>query len=113
MSRSYGMNVEIKGFDLEKEREVIDAANKLWSFDDWSVYRISSSALESYGEGSLSGGEDEHGFALRLAGAIWAANKAFCEVNVQATYLEACPYETYDLDQEDYEVWRKSPFPKT
>ena len=34
--------------------------------------------------------------------AIWRANGSFCEVVVNATYLEDLPYETYTLDESDY-----------
>jgi hypothetical protein len=35
--------------------------------------------------------------------AIWRANGGYCEVVVNATYLEDLPYEIHTLDQTDYE----------
>ncbi len=34
--------------------------------------------------------------------AIWKANGAYCEVSVDATYMESLPYETHSLDEDDY-----------
>ena len=34
--------------------------------------------------------------------AIWRANGGFCEVVVNATYLEELPYEIHALDEADY-----------
>jgi len=58
--------------------------------------------LSAYGEGLLGGGETEREFTERLSVAIWRANGAYCEVSVNATYLEELPSETYSLDEDDY-----------
>jgi hypothetical protein len=34
--------------------------------------------------------------------AIWRANGAYCDVTVDATYLESLPYETHCLSEADY-----------
>jgi hypothetical protein len=51
----------------------------------------------------LCGGESEEQFTERLSVAIWRANGEFCEVVVNATYLEELPYESHTLDQDDYD----------
>jgi len=47
-------------------------------------------------------GRSEEQFTERLSVAIWRANDGFCEVVVNATYLEELPYEIHSLDQTDY-----------
>ena len=44
----------------------------------------------------------EEQFTERLSVAIWRANDGFCEVVVNATYMEELPYEIHSLDQADY-----------
>jgi hypothetical protein len=44
----------------------------------------------------------EEEFTERLSVAIWRANGAYCEVTVNATYLENLPYETHCLNEADY-----------
>ena len=52
---------------------------------------------------SFAGGETEEEFTERLAVAIWRANGGYCEVIVNATFLENLPYEIHTLDEDDYE----------
>jgi hypothetical protein len=103
MSRSYNMLVKVNGFDPEKIDRIKDAAEDEWDFDDWNEYHhendISTSACA---DGYLAGGETEDEFGGRLAKAIWAANDAYCEVQVVATYLENIPCETYSFDEDDF-----------
>jgi hypothetical protein len=40
---------------------------------------------------------------MGMSVAIWRANGGFCEVVVNATYLEELPYEIHSLDQADYD----------
>ena len=54
-------------------------------------------------EASLCGGESEEQFTERLSLAVWKANGEFCEVTINATYLENLPYEIHSLDEDDYE----------
>jgi hypothetical protein len=109
MSRYYGMNVEIKGFDKKRVYAIKDAATEEWGFDDWSD--TPDKYLSSYMENSLGGGETEDDFVARLSQAIWKANGKYCEVVITATYLEDLPCEIHTPSEEDYEealaAWKK------
>ena len=102
MSRYYGMHVEIKGADSGRLQSVKKAASSEWPFADWEY---GDPILWSYAEGNLAGGETEHEFTDRLAGAIWKANRAYCEVVLDATYLEELPHETHVRTEENYSAW--------
>ena len=110
MSRSYGMYVEIDGVDPDKIEAVQEAAGDKWSeFNSnwWEDKRQSEGensriVLCAHGDGYLRGGVAEDEFAAALAEAVWKANGRYCEVLVNATYLEELPYETYVLDEDDY-----------
>ena len=100
MSRYYSMFVRITGPAPERIDAVKSAAEAEWSFEDWVLG--GEDVLTAAADGSLCGGETEEEFAQRLAKAVWAANGAFCEVEVHATYLEDLPCETHCFDQDDY-----------
>jgi hypothetical protein len=99
MSRSYEMTVEISGYRPEKANAVRDAAASLWGFNDWYDQ---DDALTASADGNLCGGESEEEFTERLSLAVWQANGAYCQVSVDATFLECLPRETYCLDEADY-----------
>ncbi len=99
MSRYYEMGVEITGHRPDKADAIRDAATNEWEFADWYDQ---DGKLTASAEGSLCGGETEEEFTERLSMAIWQANGAYCEVTVNATYLESLPYETHCLDEDDY-----------
>ena len=99
MSRYYEMGVEILGHDPEKENQIKKAAENEWPFADWWS---GEGHMRASAQDWLAGGESEEQFTERLSVAIWRANGAFCEVVVNATYLEELPYETHTLDEEDY-----------
>lgn len=100
MSRKYEMSVEIAGCPPHRIDAIKAAAGQEWPFDDWYE---DEGMLTASAEGSLCGGESEEEFTERLSLAIWKANGEFCEVTVNAYYLEELPYEVHCLDQEDYE----------
>ena len=100
MGRYYNMAVTIAGANSEQIEAVKQAAKAVWPFDEWFLDidgRLTASA-----DASLCGGETEEEFAQRLATAIWAANGDYCQVEVNATYLDQQPYETYCFDEDDY-----------
>jgi hypothetical protein len=100
MSRSYNMLVRVRDVTPERVDRVKQAANEEWDFDDWHEHENSiSSCIDGY----LCGGETEDEFVERLTKAIWTANGSFCEVEVNATYLDQMPYETHCLDEDDYD----------
>jgi len=98
MSRYYGMNVTISGHNPALAEAIQAAAGEEWPFD-WTE---SDEQLTAYAEDNLCGGESEELFTERLSVAVWRANGAFCDVTVDATYLESLPYETHRLDESDY-----------
>lgn len=101
MSRYYEMGVEISGHDPEKADQIKQAAENEWPFDNW--WSADEGDLRASAQDSLCGGESEEQFTERLSVAIWRANGDFCEVVVNATYLEDLPHETHSLDQDDYD----------
>ena len=100
MSRYYGMSVRITGADPGRVDAVKQAAEAQWPFEDWLLDR--EGVLTASAEDRLCGGETDEEFAQRLTQAIWAANGGFCHVEVNATYLEDLPCETYCFGQDDY-----------
>ena len=100
MSRYYEMDVEILGHAAEKEDQIKMAAAEEWPFGDW--WSTGEGDIHASAQSTLCGGESEEQFTERLSVAIWRANGAFCEVLVNATYLEDLPYESYALDEGDY-----------
>ena len=100
MSRYYSMSVSITGADANRVDAVKQAVKAEWEFDDWQEH---NGVLTALADGRLCGGETEDQFAERVAKAVWAANGAPCQINVTATYLEDLPYESYSLDESDYD----------
>jgi hypothetical protein len=99
MSRYYGMSVTISNHNPAQIEKIKATARKEWPFRDWYD---SDEGLTAYAESSLCGGVTEEEFTERLSLAVWRANGAYCEVTVDATYLESLPYETHCLDETDY-----------
>jgi hypothetical protein len=105
MSRCYEMSVEISGHDPTKVPHIQAAAGSQWPFDDWSLSSEKdqdTAAMHASAQHNLCGGESEEQFTERLSMAIWRANGRYCEVTVDATYLESLPYETHALSETDY-----------
>ncbi len=105
MSRDYGMEVEICGHKRNKMGAIFKAAKQEWRFkhrDEREEVGGMVMVLQ-YAEGSLCGGESEEEFTDRLALAIWKANGAYCEVTVDATYLNAPPVDFHVRDEEDFQ----------
>ena len=104
MSRRYEMGVEVCDYTIARERAITLAANEEWRFDgDWYARE---GVLSVLGEDSLCGGETEEEFVTRISRAIWGANGGFCRVTVHAAYLEEIPFETHELDEDDYTRWQ-------
>jgi hypothetical protein len=99
MSRYYEMSVTISCHTSALADAIRKAAGDEWPFEEWSD---SDEKLTAYAEDSLGGGETEEEFTERLSLAVWQANGAYCEVSVDATYLESLPYETHCLNEADY-----------
>jgi hypothetical protein len=99
MSRYYGMSVTICGHKPEAAEAIREAASDEWPFEEWHTF---DGKLTAYAESNLCGGETEAEFTERLAVPVWLANGAYCDVSVDATYLDELPYDTHSLDEDDY-----------
>jgi hypothetical protein len=105
MSRYYEMTVTVEGFDAKNASAVLDAMCEHWNFtrsDCWVADKGPRPKLGGTGRSNLCGGESEEEFAWRITRAIWIANEVYCHVEVLATYLEELPYNSYQLDEDEY-----------
>ena len=117
VSRSYEMCLKIKNYETGKAEAIQKVAEEFWPFEEegsgweeWESIRHSAAGekaidhyLSSSAQASLCGGESEEKFADKLALAIWQANGGnWCEVEVQATYLDNLPFETHVRDEAAY-----------
>jgi hypothetical protein len=100
MSRNYEMDIKISGYRPDRTAAIQEAIEQEWTitfaYDD-------ENTLTASGEDSLGGGESEEEFTERLSLAVWKANGEYCEVVVDATYLDDLPYQTHCLDEVDYD----------
>lgn len=99
MGRLYEMAIHISGFRKERIKNIQTQIQK-----EWNVKELQSgkSTVSFFGEINLSGGESEDEFARKVATLIWNINGAYCKVEVNATYLENLPSETYSFTTKDY-----------
>jgi hypothetical protein len=105
MSRYFEMTVFIDQYDVAKIEAIQKAATAQWPFEDWNFCSGSDDVvggMQSSAQSQLCGGEAEEEFVDRLAVAIWQANGRYCEVSVDAVYLESLPYESYLRGESDY-----------
>ena len=100
MSRAYSMFVKINDVAADRIEAVKEAAENVWPFCGWQLY---DGVLTASADGNLCGGETEGEFTHRLGQEIWAANEGFCPVEVAAVCLEYLPFDTYSLDENDYQ----------
>jgi len=102
MSRLYRMEVIVKKID--KMVEVESQLKKEWDFNSTSKL---NSTLYLLGEGWLCSGESEEEFANRIAQEAWVANDGFCEVEIEAMYLEDLPSEYHYRGINEYNEWKQ------
>ena len=105
MSRMYSMQIMVDNYNKEKEEDIQETVRESWNIDD--SWKEGENQITWFGEDNLSGGESEDEFSERVAKDIWEANDGFCEVNINATYLEDLPYESYGFDKDDYKKWKE------
>lgn len=106
MSLYYGMSITIENYDPKRAQHIKEAASAEWNWDDW--YEVDKKKLSAYGESNLAGGETEEEFAERVYVAVWKANGKYCDVTIEATYLEDLPTTGYYSNREDYRRLLKS-----
>ncbi len=101
MSMFFRLDVEINGHAEDRIDAIKNAANGEWEFDDWDEHQ---GTLIVSGYDYLGGGEEsKKKFAKFFTNAVWRANGKFCNVVIHATCLDYLPYETYSLDEGDFE----------
>jgi len=115
MSRNYSMNIEVRGFASRRCRRIVAVCCREWNFeaDDFSFlipHSPQQSNMTASADGQLCGGETESEFTDRLAAAVWAANGQYCEIMVQATYLDDLPHSTRTMQEDEYRAWRRRYF---
>ena len=99
MSRLYHMQVVVENYRTDRRRAIVSAAEAVWPFEAWDE---DAGHLITDGDGALAGGEDEEAFAQRLARAVWRANERYCEVSVDATYLDDFSCNSYGFSEREY-----------
>ena len=100
MSQTYGMDFTVADYKPERESAIIEAIRGEWYFDPTEHLEAYHGEISGYAEGSLSDTEED--FAKGVARAVWKANAGYCEVRVNATYLDNLPSETYSFDEDEY-----------
>jgi len=107
MSREYEMIVQVTAFESSRQKSIEKACCEEWPFEpeEFSVEKNGNNVpvLTARAADRLCGGETEEEFTDRLAIAIWKANQSYCEVEVQAFYLEDLPYEQHVREEDDYQ----------
>jgi len=104
MSRCYNMGVKIENLRPERIEAVKKTASEQWPFEDWFQH---DGELSAWGESTLCGGESEEEFSDRLAEAIWKAHGRYCQVTVEATYLEDLPCEEHVRNERHHRKWKR------
>ena len=107
MSREFEMLVRITGFESSRQKNIEKACCSEWPFEaeNFSTETGANDTriLTTRAMDSLYAGESEEEFTDRLAMAIWKANQGYCEVEVQALYLEELPYEQHVREEDNYQ----------
>jgi hypothetical protein len=98
MSRSYEIKVMVRGYRPQELGEICAALQSQWDFDP-SDFPLSEepppAELDACGVDNLCGGMSADEMADRLAHAVWAANGAYCQVEVWSTFLDMVPPEEW------------------
>jgi hypothetical protein len=109
MSRSYEMRVMVRGHKPERLGDICGALEAQWEFDpsDFPLDEMPPPAeLDVSGVDHLCGGMSADEMAERLAHAVWAANGAYCGVEVWSTFLDITPpSDVYTWNAGDYQEW--------
>ena len=105
MSRYYQMNVEVQGFNKDKENDITAILKVNWNYDSCSSYidEELGPVLSMTGDGYLTAGCTEEQYAEDTAKDVWEENGGYCFVVITATYLEDLPFEEYTFDDKAYE----------
>src|SRR3989337_1434316 len=99
----YDMHIQVPCQSLQEARKVFAVLQDEWPTEEETPKFFDSTLFQYGGEGRLCGGEGEDEFAERVALAVWKKLGRYTEVRVTATYLEDLPYESYCMDEADYQ----------
>lgn len=105
MSRAYTMDVEVQGYNLDKQADIVEALQSCWDFRPVYYYAPTFGSpiiLAATGDGNLTGGESEEEFAAKIAKAVWKVNGGYCCVTVGAACLAVLPYEEYVFEEAEF-----------
>jgi hypothetical protein len=92
------MLLTIKGL-TEKENSTVEMVlEPLWKWESLGDEECLTLGGISY----LCGGESEEHFFQRCCEAVWGELGKYVEVEIDATYMEELPYETYISDEDEY-----------
>lgn len=105
MSKTYEMIITIRNYNPDKKNELIEACRNDWEIKDENIWEEPDS-LTCYGRSFLTETEEE--FVDHISGEIWEANGGFCEVFVNATFLDDLPSEEHERGLQDYQKWLKT-----
>ena len=109
MSRSYEFKIMVRGFKRELIKEIGAALIDLWDFDPGDFPGEDEALpeqLDACGVDNLTGGTTDDEMAAQLAHAVWAANGAYCEVEVWSRFLDVVPPEdVHTWTEGDYQEW--------
>ncbi len=109
MSRCFKMRVTVRRYRPERMMDICGALLAQWDFDPSEFPDKGDpppEALDVTGVDDLGGGMADDEFATRLAQAVWVANGAYCEVEVQSTDLDAAPPSTiHGWNEDEYREW--------
>ncbi len=105
MSRTYEMIITISNYNPAKKNELIEACRNDWEIKDKDIWE-ESGRLSCFGRSYLVETEEE--FVDHLAGEIWEANGGFCDVFVEATFLDDLPSGDHERGLQDYQKWTQT-----
>ena len=108
MSRSYELRVSVQGYRPERRGDICGALHSQWDFnpDDFPLEEEAPEPFTVIGVDNLNAGLSADEMAARLAQAVWAANGAYCEVEVWSTFLDLLPpSDIHTWSEGDYEEW--------
>ena len=117
MSRSYEFRIMVRGYKPERVMEICAALQEEWDFDPSGFpgqEETPPEELNVSGVDNLTGGLAADDMADRLAQAVWAANGAYCEVEVWSTFMDVTPpSDTHTWNADDYQAWIKAGGPES
>ena len=106
MSRSYRESVDVSNYEHKNREDIIDAIEAIFEVEDiYGREGPPGTSITFSMEESLSGGESEDEWAAKAARAVIKANdNKPCTIQVQMTYMEELPTETYNFYQDEEKV---------